>query len=348
MELLRAWFRHDRLHAVLRSDDPAIADWPFEAMLPASPFALRDVFLSAADRNLGHQRECPGTLERLPQAVPAPFATAPRRLLRHLGRKQTWQVERLLSDPFGCGPVRTEPLIPRPGVLRADPFAIRVADKNWLLFEEQLPGDKGRLRAASQDGASWTMATDELLALPHHLSWPCVFEADGRIFMVPESGEAGEVALWECEDFPFRWRKLRVLLSGRPWHDPCLVRHEGLWWLFASAGGHHPSDHSAELCAFHSPDLAGPFLPHALNPLSVSVAGSRPAGQFFSHEGALHRPAQDCRGGYGSGVLIQRIERLTPHEWSERTVGRLAPPPGAVGLHTLNRLPDGGWVVDVI
>jgi hypothetical protein len=62
----------------------------------------------------------------------------------------------------------------------------------------------------------------------------------------------------------------------------------------------------------------------------------------------LYRPAQDCRGGYGTGILVQRIESLTPTEWAATTVGRIDPPRGASGIHTLNALPDGGWVVDVL
>lgn len=347
-ELLRTWLFRDRIQAKLAIGEPAI-EWPFEALLPLSPLSLSDVLASAARRNLEHASRARGGFDRLARQEPSPAPAAPRRLLRRLLGGARWQVARLVSDPFQSGPVRTEPLIPLPGVLRADPFALRVGGRDWLLFEEQRDGDRGRLRAALWTENGWQVQDGEMLSRPHHLSWPCAFEMDGKIFLLPESGEAGEVALWECEEFPFRWRKARVLLSGRPWHDACLFEHDGLWWLFASPGGDSPLDHSSELDIHFSPDpLRSPFEAHALNPVSVSVAGARPAGSIFRRDGQLFRPAQDCRGGYGRSLLIQRIDRLTPEEYSAATVGRLVPPRGARGLHTLNALPDGGWAVDVL
>jgi hypothetical protein len=345
--MARAWLFSDRIRAAL--DIPGHASWPFEALLPASPLGIPQVLRSAALRNLERMESLPGELDRVPPQEDPHAPKAPLRLFRLLTRKSHWQVERLVSDPFRFGRVRTQPLIPRPGVLRADPFSVRVGDENWLLFEEQVAGDRGRLRAARETENGWQVQDGEMFPQPHHLSWPCTQVLEGRLFLLPESGESAEVALWEREEFPARWRKGPVLLSGHRWHDPCLVRHGDLWWLFVSMGGRDPRDHSAQLDLFFSPDpLRVPFRPHALNPVSVAVAGSRPAGNLFLRDGALHRPGQDGRGGYGSAVLIQRIDRLTPEEYAVTTLGRLDPPQGAHGLHTLNALADGGWVVDVL
>jgi hypothetical protein len=346
--LVKTWLFQDRIRARVEMPGSGF-ERPFEALLPISPLRLREAMESAARRVLEHAPATDDGFERTVVQSPSPAPAPPRRLLRHLLSRPTWQVERLVSDPLRFGRARTEPLAPLPGVLRADPFGFRLGDRNWLLFEEQRPGDRGRLRAALETKNGWEVQDGEILALPHHLSWPCVVELDGKIFLLPESGEAGEVALWECEEFPFRWRKAKTLLSGRPWHDPCLVEHDGLWWLFVSPGGDSPHDHSAELDLFCSPDpLRMEFKAHALNPVSLSVAGARPAGNLFRHEGQLIRPAQDGRGGYGAAILLQRIDRLTPREYSATTLGRLEPPAGTHGLHTLNALPDGGWVVDVL
>ncbi len=37
-------------------------------------------------------------------------------------------------------------------------------------------------------------------------------------------------------------------------------------------------------------------------------------------DGALYRPAQDCSVTYGGAVVINRIDRLTPEEFSEQPV----------------------------
>jgi len=345
---LKSWLCEDRLRARAQTAESEVPR-DFEALLPLSPFRMPEVLDSAARRILRHSPRVQDGFDRVAIREPSRAFSTGRRLLQRLLSRPDWKVERLASDPFRFGRVRTEPMIPLAGVLRADPFALRVRDEDWLLFEEMRPGDRGRLRAALWTENGWKVQDGEILSLPYHLSWPCTFEVDGKIFLLPETGEAGEVALWECEEFPFRWRKAVVLLSGRPWHDPCLVRHGDLWWLFVSPGGVSPLDHSAELDLFYSPDLSTTaFKPHSLNPVSLSVAGARPAGNLFRREGRLFRPAQDCRGGYGAAVLIQRVDRLTPEEYSFATLGRLDPPTGARGLHTLNALPDGGWVVDVL
>jgi hypothetical protein len=338
------WFLGDRIRG--RVDRSGLE---FEAILPLLPHSAGRIRRSALERSEGV--EAIGERDRPASCTPLfPAPTGVERLFRRiLGGRRQWRLGRLSSDPFRSGRVEVEPLCPLRGGHRADPFWIRHDDRDWLLFEEELPGDRGRLRIAEFAEGDWRVLEGEILERSHHLSWPNVFELDGRLLLLPETGSAGEVVLFESEEFPFRWRKVRTLLAGRPWHDPCLLRHEGLWWLFASPGGGDPRDHSAELRAFWARDLfVDEFRPHALNPPSLSVCGARPAGAPFLHEGTWHRPVQDCRGGYGSGILVQRIDRLSPGEWAETTVAHLLPPEGATGLHTLNRFPDGGWVVDFL
>lgn len=347
LDLLVAWLRSDSVRASWRR--PGRPDWGFEAILPGSPLSAGGVFRSAAERNLRLSRNALDGPHRIPPPPPARFASAPRRLLRLVLRgAPVWQMAELLTDPLRSGPVEVRPVLPLPGTLRADPFALRADGVDWLLFEEEAPGDRGRLRAARRVDGIWRIEEGEILPRPHHLSWPCGQELDGRIHLLPESGEAMEVSLLAAESFPTGWRKVRTLLSGRRWLDPCLLRRNGRWWLFACAGGDHPGDHSSELHAFHTDDpVSGELVPHPLNPLSLSVAGARPAGAFFERGGRLFRPSQDCRGGYGSGLVVQEVLALSPTEWSERPVSRLSPPPGSVGIHTLNPIPGGGWIVDV-
>ncbi|HXT21460.1 MAG TPA: hypothetical protein VN923_11965, partial [Thermoanaerobaculia bacterium] len=58
--------------------------------------------------------------------------------------------------------------------------------------------------------------------------------------------------------------------------------------------------------------------------------------------GALLRPAQICVPRYGAGISMNRVLRLTPHEYAERQVERVLPAPesGLLGIHTVNRAGD--------
>jgi hypothetical protein len=103
--------------------------------------------------------------------------------------------------------------------------------------------------------------------------------------------------------------------------------------------GNHDDQDEAKLFVFHAQDLRGPWQPHAANPVKCDLRSARPAGPLFMLDGALYRPAQDCSVTYGGAIIINRIDRLTPEEFAEQAVRRLAPAahgPYPHGLHTLS------------
>ncbi len=116
--------------------------------------------------------------------------------------------------------------------------------------------------------------------------------------------------------------------------------------------GDHADQDEAKLFVFHAADLHGPWMPHALNPVKCDLRSSRPAGTpFIGEDGALYRPAQDCSRVYGGAVAVNRVTRLTPHEFEEVITTHLRPDlegPCPDGLHTLSAagdltLVDGKW-----
>ena len=40
-----------------------------------------------------------------------------------------------------------------------------------------------------------------------HLSYPVIFDFDGRKYMMPEANESNQLLLYECEQFPYKWKK---------------------------------------------------------------------------------------------------------------------------------------------
>ncbi len=59
-----------------------------------------------------------------------------------------------------------------------------------------------------------------------------------------------------------------------------------------------------------------------MNPVVVDVSCGRPAGRPFSADGVLYRPGQDCTRSYGGGLVIARIDELTPVTYRETVVRR--------------------------
>lgn len=232
-----------------------------------------------------------------------------------------------------------------PGLARhrflADPFGVRRGAGTTLLVEEfDYRTQRGRIAALeSDDGRAFT-APRPVIELPVHMSYPYLFTHRGEVYCVPETHQAREVSLYRAEDFPKEWRKVATLLQDFAAVDSTVFQHEGRWWLLCTDRDSGPD---TKLYAWYAPDLPGPWLPHAANPVKTDVRSSRPAGTPFVHEGQLYRPAQDGSGTYGGAVVVNRVVRLTPTEFDEEVATVVTPDPGGPypdGLHTLSAAGD--------
>jgi hypothetical protein len=123
--------------------------------------------------------------------------------------------------------------------------------------------------------------------------------------------------------------------------DPTLYQSDGRVFLFAN----DDRDGSSVLRLWHADTLFGPFAEHRSSPIRISPAGSRMAGAIrAAADGAQYRLGQDLRRSYGDGIVIFRVDTISPVEYRETKVGevRLA---GCCGPHTLN-FRDGDVVFD--
>jgi hypothetical protein len=56
----------------------------------------------------------------------------------------------------------------------------------------------------------------------------------------------------------------------------------------------------------------------------------------------LYRPAQNSAGGYGKGIVINKVEKLTPGQYAEKKVSEIQPSEEGpyTGMHTLSSQGD--------
>jgi hypothetical protein len=165
---------------------------------------------------------------------------------------------------------------------------------------------------------------EPILRAPHHLSYPYVFRDGAHTFMIPESGEAQRVELWAATDFPTGWTPVETLLEGVQAVDASVLRHGGLYWMWVSQpfADRRLGD---ETFLYFSDRLDSGWIAHPRNPVVSDARCARPAGRPFLNRDVVIRPAQDCTGRYGSRVVFNAVEVLTPDEYRERPVGLLAP-----------------------
>ncbi|MDN3919305.1 glucosamine inositolphosphorylceramide transferase family protein [Roseateles violae] len=239
---------------------------------------------------------------------------------------------RYLADPFG---------LPRGDALHVFVEAYDYRSKHAVIERHEFGAGDLRWRAKRT-----------VLARPFHLSYPYVFEHQGEVFMVPESHQANEIALYKARGGSLdHWERQQALLDGLPGADASLIEHAGRWWMFYTVVGSGARD-QRELHVAHAPDLRGPWQRCAGNPLRVDRSGARPAGRpFVGADGCVLLPVQDSSQGYGSATRWLRFTRLEPDRieieaLAARLSGELVSDDYQAGLHTVSAC--GPWtLIDV-
>jgi hypothetical protein len=257
--------------------------------------------------------------------VPAPIETLDAERLPALREATVWLPPagewRYLADPFG---------LRRGDALHVFVEAFDYRTKHAVIERHEL--DAGTLR--------W-LGSSTALARPFHLSYPYVFEHEGQVYMVPESHQAGEIALYRATESLDHWERQCALLPDVPGADASLIEFDGRWWMFYTQVGAGARD-QRELHLAHAPTLTGPWQPLAANPVRVDLSGARPAGRpYVGADGCLRLPVQDCSTGYGGATRVLRIRTLTTsavhlEDTGCRYTGDLVSADHVAGFHTLS------------
>ena len=223
----------------------------------------------------------------------------------------------------------------------ADPFLIEHDGTNWLFFEglKKDRGNRGRSKGVigcfRQVGDGWEyvgVAMEE----QSHLSYPQVFSCDGQLYMIPESGQAGEVALYEAIELPKKWVKRAILIEGK-YVDSSIVKCGEKFFIVTA-----PEDASMPPEVWFSDRLESGWKKH---PQSGNVLSSpcyrRNGGMICRFGERLFRIAQDCDAGYGKRLYRIPIDKLSAEEYAEGVPELMAnavswPQPGL--HHTYNVL----------
>lgn len=218
-------------------------------------------------------------------------------------------------------------LVAPPGRYWADPFVV-TRDGRTLLFFEDLDLTTGRGRISTteltRDGHG---PVDVVMEPDHHLSYPFLVTVGDDLYMIPESCEAREVALWRCVESPAEWHKVRVLLPGLSAVDTSVIYRDERWWIFTSIDRSGFGDHADELHLFWTDDLLnGALVAHPRNPIVADPRIARMAGSFITaSDGTLYRPAQVGGWHYGVSLKFMRVDRLDAEGYTETLVESVGP-----------------------
>jgi hypothetical protein len=221
----------------------------------------------------------------------------------------------------------------------ADPFPVTWRGRTCVFFEELAHRVGKGIISAVEFGPNGPIGgVFPVIEEPWHLSYPFMIEADGDLWMVPESSKSGQVTLYRCVDFPGKWERSAALLEGVEAADATLFAHGGLFYMM-SAVREDLGGYSDTLAIHYADRLAGPWREHSARPALIDAGAARPAGAVVHSGGALWRPVQDCTHGYGHALRLARIDRLDPETFEQTFTARIESGPLWPGgrLHTLNR-----------
>jgi hypothetical protein len=262
-----------------------------------------------------------------------------RATYRRLLYKHQWTI--LIGEqPAGKNSLRKfKALTPPAYEYWADPFLVE-RNGRLRIFFEAVPFDtyKGYIAAIEYADGTWKNF-QKVMAPNHHLSFPFLFDFDGRLLMVPESISQSHLQFFECVEFPNKWEPLEEANVDIPGIDTVIFHHKEHWYLFTTVIETSGAATNEVLSLYFTDNpLKGKWHQHPLSPLFRDVTKGRMAGRIFEIEGKIFRPAQNGAGSYGSAVNIYEITSLSPTDYSEKWVAEVGPywKPNLTKLHTWN------------
>lgn len=163
-----------------------------------------------------------------------------------------------------------------------------------------------------------TLKGKSVLMSGEHFSYPYSFELNGEEYLLPEvASHSSPYALKN----PFNVDG-KINLKGLESYrivDGTLIVLNGTLFLFCSMN----SNSSDCLYLFYSSGIDKEFYPHSLNPIVIDPLRARMGGRLSLRNGKYYRFGQDNSYGYGDGVSICEITKLTTSEYEEKVVGSL-------------------------
>ena len=203
-------------------------------------------------------------------------------------------------------------------------------------------GKKIRLEAlSSKNGLGEILELDtenltkkNILLKGDHYSYPFSFLSGAEEYLIPEVASHSPPYILRA---PFS-SDGKIILKGMEQYrikDSTILEHEGIIYLFC---GMNSSSFDC-LYLFHSRGFDKEFIPHLLNPIVIDPLRARMGGRIILRNGRLYRFGQDNSYGYGDGLSVCEINKLSTTDYEEKVVATLRFK-DASGPHTIDLFKD--------
>ncbi|MEO9901716.1 hypothetical protein [Nisaea sp.] len=329
---------------------------PFYALNQAKLYRKANIFLHRLLEGIGRSGSLPDAYPKVPYACPLYRTPTITQQLAYLGRtgfhlsgkilrwirgqSQRWSVAYLLGGDWRDAVFRRGVTIKNlPGRYLADPFLIFRDGAHFCFVEDYgYASGKGKisvlgLREGGYDDLGCALQED------FHLSYPYLFEAEGGLYMCPETHEAGDIRLYKCVNFPNRWELHKVIVRDVSAADTSIFRHNGKWWMLTNIDSAGIGDHDSELHVFHADAFDSEnWVPHPRNPVVFDSCRARNGGFILDDRGLFRVFQIQGFDTYGQGMGVARIDTLDEEHYRESEICAISPRffEKLVGTHSLS------------
>ena len=205
-----------------------------------------------------------------------------------------------------------------PNTLRywcADPFVKDIDGHTFILFEmyDRLKG-KGLIGYRKFDGVKWGKPK-VLIEDATHLSYPFVYEEDGKMYIMPESNRAGHLYRVELSlmDGELTVSNKTILKKGR-YADTTRLETSGKAYYFTTP---IIKDNVSELKIY-----CDGFESDVNIDSHIDRTNARMGGAFITDGGNVYRVSQDCGEGYGKALNFSKC-RIIDGTYTEELIKKL-------------------------
>ena len=243
--------------------------------------------------------------------------------------KNQWfiSIKKHEGDPFDLSNLKHN--YPPEGMYWADPFLWQQDGIDYVFYE--LYDYKKGVIAYSIINEDMSFSEPKVIMdYAPHLSYPFLFEDNGTLYMIPESGQAHHIALHKCVSFPDKWEFDKILVNCQSGDNNIFVDN-GRYFMYTTI----QPNLRHELCILTAESLHGPWY----GVLHQNIDNSRSGGKAWKQDDIIYRACQIGKGGYGNGIQIKAMSLdLENKRYGEKVVHEIKPNwhPELTGTHHID------------
>lgn len=224
----------------------------------------------------------------------------------------------------------------------ADPFILDVTNEHYVVLVEEWydPINRGRISKLTIDRKSFSLVdTKTILELDSHLSFPFIQRTKDAIYIIPENSVTKKLTRYRYNPETDEISPVDVI-SNEMMTDTILFDWEGKELMLSTK---LPDANGKDL-GIYQRTADGTYNQYDTFHFDENLA--RMAGDLFTCNGKLYRPAQVCIESYGDAVSLQEM-RHENGRFQFKELRRIYSPSKKydLGFHTFN-VYNGHIVVD--